>query len=253
VVRAWQVGKVAKTFAKNKKKTGASNGYGLTETNGGICSIALDEFAKRPTSCGQAQPLVDVLVAEEGAGGELLRLAKLGARGELLIRGSLVMRGYWNKPQKTTASLVAVRGEGAGWFRSGDVATVDADGFIHIVDRIKDLIIRGGENISCAVVESAFYSLHTVMECAAFGLADKRLGERVGLCVVVKPSAASPSAAELLRHVVDGKLLASFKVPLAADVFVQREQLTRGETGKILKREIREHFNAKAVAPRSKL
>ena len=146
----------------------------------------------------------------------------------------------------------------AGWFHTGDIAEINDEGFVFILDRAKDLIIRGGENISCAEVESAFYTHPAVMECAAFGLADKRLGERVGLCVVLKPTAPALPPAELLRHVLDGKLPASFKVnataraatpphcatrpiartslhsrsaqvPLAGDVFVQREQLTRGE------------------------
>ena len=108
----------------------------------------------------------------------------------------------------------------------------------------KDLIIRGGENVSCAEVESAFYSHPNVLECAAFGMKDERLGERVGICIVLKPSTndATPSKNDFIKHVKDG--LARFKTPLAKDMFIQKTQLDRGATGKILKRAIRDRFNA---------
>jgi long-chain acyl-CoA synthetase len=191
-------------------------------------------------------PLMRVCVVDEesGDGAPNRVLTRSGQRGELLIKGALNMREYWNKPEQTKQALVDLGGEyGAGWFCTGDIATLDSDGFIYIVDRKKDLIIRGGENISCSEVESALYTHPAVLECAVFGLKDSRLGERVGACVVLKPG-SSATAAELLSHVSSAKLLAQFKTPLPGDVFVQREQLLRGETGKILKREIREHFNA---------
>jgi long-chain acyl-CoA synthetase len=235
----------------------AANGYGLTETNGGICNIAGDQYLKRDGSCGEPMPLMRVCVVDEDSadGAQKRVLRGSGQRGELLIRGALNMREYWNKPEQTKHALVDLGGEyGSGWFCTGDVAELDADGFIYIVDRKKDLIIRGGENISCSEVESALYTHPAVLECAVFGLKDPRLGERVGACVVLKPG-SSATVTELLGHVASAKLLAQFKLPLAADVFLQREQLLRGETGKILKREIREHFNAllEHKAPSSRL
>ena len=259
-----QITKVQKKF----KAGVAGQGYGLTETNGGISSIDGEEYAKRPGSCGQAQPHTDVIVVDENSPAESIRiLTEPGLRGELLIRGPLVMTGYWNKPEKTAAALVSVPGKGSGWFRTGgmlglelglaleyrhsspltlfsliDIAKLDADGFIYIVDRKKDIIIRGGENISCAEVESAFYENPAVLECACFGLKDARLGERVGLCISLK-SGAKATAAEMVSSVARGGSLAKFKIPLASDVFLIRHQLPRGATGKILKRAIRDKYN----------
>ncbi len=119
-------------------------------------------------------------------------------------------------------------------------------GYIYIVDRLKDLIIRGGENISCAEVESVFYDHPNVLECAAFGMKDTRLGERVGLCIVMKAGVDQVSKNEFITHA--GKTLARFKIPEAKDMFIQYEQLDRGATGKILKRAIRDRFNKIAVS-----
>lgn len=251
-----QVEKVSKKFTGGAK---ASNGYGLTETNGGICGISGAEYSKRPTSCGQPQPLMEVCIANEVTeDGEMELVPAANTRGELCIRGSLVMQEYWGLPKKTASSLVQVPSKGGGWFRTGDIAMLDEEGYIFIVDRIKDLIIRGGENIGCAEVESVFFTHPAVLEVSCFGLKDTRLGERVGVCVVIKDSAtfADATPAALLAHVLDSNLLAKFKIPQAADIFVQREKLDRGETGKILKRQIRLRFNemvSKAAGTSSKM
>ena len=211
------VSQVKKVSQKFKGGGAAGNGYGLTETNGGVCSIGGEAYKQRPTSCGQPLPLVEVCVVDiEGPNedGTYKYIATTDTRGELLIRGALVMKEYWNKPEKNREALVAVdANKGGGWFRTGDIATLDNENYIYIVDRLKDLIIRGGENISCAEVESSFYNHPHVLECAAFGMKDSRLGERVGICIVLKKG--SPSTAtkqEFIKHA--GQTMAKFKIPV---------------------------------------
>ena len=235
-----QLKKVSKKF---KGGGSAGNGYGLTETNGGVCTIGGEEYKKRPTSCGQPLPLIEVCVVDingPNADGTYKHLPRPSTRGELLIRGALVMKEYWNKPIKNQDSLVQVDSNmGGGWFRTGDIAEIDEEQYIYIVDRLKDLIIRGGENISCAEVESTFYNHPNVLECAAFGMKDTRLGERVGICIVLKQPTTTKT--ELVNHA--SHTLAKFKIPEMKDMFVQYTQLDRGATGKILKRVIRDRFN----------
>ena len=154
-------------------------------------------------------------------------------RGELLLRSSLVMLQYHNKPDKTKEVLTE-----DGWFRTGDIATIDDDGFIFIVDRLKDIVIRGGENISCTEVEYAFYATTpAIMECTAFGVPDTRLGEDIALMVYFKPGQPQPSVAQL-REAVSGSL-ANFKQPKAEHIFITNKPLPRGATGKIQKAEVR--------------
>lgn len=255
-----QVNKVSKKF---KGGGSAGNGYGLTETNGGICSISGDEYRKRPTSCGQPLPLIDVCVVDVNGpdenniynyitnpGGD--NSSNKRKRGELLVKGALVMKEYWNKPSKNRNSLVEVNhNQGGGWFRTGDIAEIDNEGYIYIVDRLKDLIIRGGENISCAEVESTFYNHPNVLECAAFGMQDERLGERVGICIVLKNGSPKISKKNLIQHAT--QTLAAFKIPKSEDMFIQYKQLDRGATGKILKRAIRDRFNKMVANISSKL
>merc|ERR1719174_2676937 len=227
-----QVNKVSKKF----KNAAPSQGYGLTETNGAVCAISAAAYVAHKSSCGKAFPIASFMIADPDT------LEVLGAeqRGELLIKSPLTMSHYWNKPKKTSDAIVSVPGHGDGWFRSGDVAKLDAEGFLYILDRVKDIIIRGGENISCAEVETAFYRNDSVHECAAFGIKDERLGEVVGLMVYFKAGATPLSA---------------FKIPLEKNVFFTETTLPRGATGKILKRAIRDKINAAlaAAAPKSKL
>ena len=119
------------------------------------------------------------------------------------------------------------------------------------MDRAKDIIIRGGENISCAEVESAFYLNNSVMECAAFGIKDSRLGERVGVVVVPKKGHSSVRKSDLIRGV--RSKLANFKIPSEKDLFFSEKALPRGATGKILKRAIRDRINAELSSGRSRL
>merc|ERR1740121_2873893 len=168
---------VAKTAEKFKAGAGAvSNGYGLTETNGAVCRNAGQAYINRPTSCGKPSPTVEFQIRDPDNRAKVLPAS---AVGELWVKTPLNMQGYFNKPEKTAEVLDA-----EGWFASGDIAKLDEEGFCYILDRAKDLIIRGGENISCAEVEAAFIGTGWVLECAAFALPDERLGEIVGVMVV---------------------------------------------------------------------
>jgi len=168
-------------------------------------------------------------------------LTKPLQRGELLLRGPLTTSHYWNKQKATDSTIIEIPGKGYGWLRTGDVAEIDEDGFIYICDRAKDIIIRGGENISCAEVEAAFFSnCPEILEAACFGVKDARLGEEVGLMVQLSPG-KNLTAQEMLKR-VKGKL-ASFKVPMEKYIFFTESPLPRGATGKTLKRAIRDKIN----------
>ena len=201
-------------------------GYGLTETAGVATAISNEFYLARPSSVGPLVPCMEALVVNEN--GSTLGP---GGRGELLLRGPNVMKGYLNQPDATAEAIVD------GWFHTGDVAEIDGDGWIHIRDRIKDMVIRGGENVHCSEVEAAIYELDEVAEAAVFGVPDERLGEEVATAVVLVPG-ADLDAAGLAAH-LEGRL-ARFKHP--RHVRFLDEPLPRNANGKFLKRELRERF-----------
>ena len=201
-------------------------GYGLTETAGIATAISNEFYVANPSSVGPLVPCMEARVVDEN--GSTL---DPGQRGELLLRGPNVTKGYLNQPDATAEAIVD------GWFRTGDVAEIDADGWIYIRDRIKDMVIRGGENIHCSEVEAAVYELDEVAEAAVFGVPDERLGEEVGAAVVLVPG-AELSEADLAAH-LEGRL-ARFKHPRY--VWFLDEPLPRNANGKFLKRELRERF-----------
>ncbi len=201
-------------------------GYGLTETSGIATAISNEFYVANPSSVGPLVPCMEAKVINEA--GETLGSDE---RGELLLRGPNVMKGYLNRPDATEEAIVD------GWFRTGDVAEIDADGWIYIKDRIKDMVIRGGENIHCSEVEAAIYELDEVAEAAVFGVLDERLGEEVGAAVVLVPG-AELGESDLATH-LDGRL-ARFKHPRY--VWFLDEPLPRNANGKFLKRELRERF-----------
>ena len=139
------------------------------------------------------------------------------------------IRCYWNQPEATAESIVD------GWLHTGDVARIDEEGFVYIVDRKKDMVIRGGENIYCAEVERVIYQHDGVFEAAVFGLPDERLGEKLA-CVIMPKPGVTLAEQELRDHI--GEHLAAFKVP--AVMLFQDEQLPRGATDKIHKRTLRQ-------------
>ena len=151
--------------------------------------------------------------------------------GELCVRGAIVIKGYLNRPEATADSIRD------GWFHTGDIARIDEDGFVFIVDRAKDMVIRGGENIYCSEVESAIYEHPAVAEAAVFGLPDDRLGETVAAAVVLR-SGESLSEQDLADHL--GERIAKFKIPTT--VWFRTEQLPRNANGKFMKRELRQEL-----------
>jgi long-chain acyl-CoA synthetase len=224
-----QVKKISGTF----KKSSPGIGYGLTETNAlGTVNAGADYIAK-PDSAGRpVPPVTEFRVVDEH--GQTL---PTGARGELCIKSPANIVGYWNKPEATAEAFVD------GWFHTGDIAYMDEDGFVYIVDRIKDIIIRGGENISCLEVEAAIYAHPAIHEVAVFGLPDERLGEIVGAAVVLRED-AQLTASELGAYLADH--LAAFKIP--ARIWFRSEQLPRIASGKIFKRQLKADYAAELAA-----
>ncbi len=201
-------------------------GYGLTETAGIATAIGNEFYLANPSSVGPLVPCMEAKVVDEHDA-----TLDPGQRGELLLRGPNVMKGYLNRPDATAEAIVD------GWFRTGDIAEIDADGWIHIKDRIKDVVIRGGENVHCSEVENAIYELDEVAEAAVFGLPDERLGEEVAAAVVLVPGARLDQPG-LIAH-LEGRL-ARFKHPRR--VWFLDEALPRNANGKFLKRALRERF-----------
>ena len=202
--------------------------YGLTETTGAMCLLAPEEHvpgSPRLRSCGKPIFGVDVKILD-GDGNE----CPPGSVGEIAIRSDLVMKGYWRNPDATAS---AIRD---GWFHSGDAGYFDDDGFLYIHDRVKDMIVSGGENVYPAEVESVLFSHPAVADAAVIGVPDERWGEAVKAVVVLAPDATA-SEQEILAF-CDGKI-AGYKRPRSVD-FV--DALPRNPTGKILKRELRERY-----------
>ena len=157
----------------------------------------------------------------------------VGTVGELWARGPMVVKGYWNNAEATAATFVD-----GGWVRTGDLARVDADGYCYIVDRAKDIVIRGGENIYSAEVENALYDHPAVMDAAVIGIPHHTLGEEPAAVVHLSPG-QSASEAELRGWVAER--LAAFKVPVA--IRFHPETLPRNANGKILKRDLKALFS----------
>jgi long-chain acyl-CoA synthetase len=156
--------------------------------------------------------------------------------GELWYKGPIVVRGYWNKPEASAQTFVD------GWVKTGDLAKMDEEGFLYIVDRAKDMLIRGGENIYCVEVENALYDHPAVMDAAVVGLSHRVLGEEPGAVVCLKPG-MSASEEELRHHVA--QRLAAFKVPVK--ILFLTEPLPRNANGKIIKPELKRLFPENAA------
>ena len=206
-------------------KSVPANGYGLTETNGMGAINSGTNYLIKPGSAGKpTYPLVEMKVVDE-SGEEQAQ----GERGEILIKSASNIRGYWNQPEKTGEDFVN------GWLHTGDIGLMDEDGFLWIVDRLKEIVIRGGENISVTEVEQIIHQHPSVMEVACYGVPDERLGEALAATIMLVPG--EHVSEEELREYIAAHL-AAFKVP--SHIAVQNEQLERGATGKIFKRGIRE-------------
>jgi long-chain acyl-CoA synthetase len=201
-----------------------AQGYGMTEVCGITTYTTGDLFLARPQSCGPLVPTLEGKIVNDA--GEAL---PAGEAGELLVKGAPVIKGYLNRPEATAETIVD------GWLHTGDIGYFDEDGFLYLVDRAKDMILRGGENIYCAEVEGALYTHPAVLETVAFAVPDERLGEEVGVAVHLKPGALL-DAPGLREHMASR--LAAFKVPKY--VWFLAEPLPRNANGKFLKRELKE-------------
>lgn len=205
-----------------------ANGWGMTETMATVTSHAAEDYLNRPDSCGPALPVSDLRIVDPGTAID----CPPETVGELLVRGPQVVRGYWNNPTATAETFVD------GWVRTGDLARIDEEGFCYIIDRAKDIVIRGGENIYSSEVENVLYSHPAVMDAALVGLPHRTLGEEPAAVVHLAPGAASTE--DELKAWVRARL-AAFKVP-ARIAFVPA-MLPRNANGKILKSELKILFD----------
>jgi long-chain acyl-CoA synthetase len=213
------VGRIIEAFPNAR----VGNGFGLTESSS-VATFLPHEYARlRPETVGFAAPVVDLKLDGVLPGSDV---------GELLMRGPNVVKGYWNKPEATAETFAG------GWLRSGDMARLDEQGFVQIVDRKKDMVNRGGENVYCVEVENALAAHPAVFEVAVVGVPDKMMGEKVGAAVVLKPG-ASAQAGDILQFAK--KHLAEFKVPQY--LVLRSETLPRNPGGKILKKQLRENLD----------
>ena len=204
-------------------------GYGLTETNAVGCSNFWQNYGDKPSSTGRAhKPIVELAIIGEGD-----RHLPVGETGEIGIRSAANIRGYWRDPASTEAGFTA-----DGYLRTGDMGYVDEDGYLFIVDRKKDIIIRGGENISCQEVEAVIYAHVSVSEASVFGVPDERLGEVPAAVVYCEDDRAFTR--EILQAFLQEKI-AQYKIPV--HVWVHHEPLPKLGTGKIDKKLLRERYS----------
>jgi long-chain acyl-CoA synthetase len=209
-------------------KSMSGNGWGMTETCATVTSNGAEDYMNRPDSCGPAVPVSELQIRDPVDGVTVL---PVGAVGELWSNGPQVVKGYWNKPEATAQTFVD------GWVRTGDLAKLDEEGFCFIIDRAKDMLIRGGENIYCIEVENVLYDHPAVMDAALVGIPHRTLGEEPGAVVTLKPGAHATEE-ELRAHVAER--LAAFKVPVRIKFW--HEVLPRNPNGKILKNELKALF-----------
>ena len=204
-----------------------NSGWGMTETSATITHHGAEDYLNRPDSCGPPVPVADLKIMDEDGLSELPQ----GEVGELWARGPQIVKGYWNQPEATAATFVD------GWVRTGDMARLDAEGFCYIVDRAKDMIIRGGENIYSSEVENVLYEHPAVTDVGVVGIPNRVLGEEPAAVVHLAPGAEA-SEAELQAWVK--ARLAIFKTPVR--ILFATETLPRNANGKILKNELKTLF-----------
>ena len=204
------------------------NGYGLTETTSAVIANGGPDYLAHPDSVGRPAVTADVRVVGED-GQDVVE----GEIGEIWIRGPNVIPGYWNNPEATEAAF------GGGWFRSGDLGFRDPAGLYYVVDRMKDVIIRGGENIYCAEVEAALLEHPRVRDAAVVGLPHQDYGEEVAAVIQVAAEDLDDRVAEEIRQSLADRL-ARFKIPTS--IRLTEGELPRTATGKILKRELRGRY-----------
>jgi fatty-acyl-CoA synthase len=210
----------------NARGVPVHQGYGMTETASMITFLSPDRAVEKLGSSG-TPPLLTEIRLIDALGNPI---TEAGATGEICVRGANVMKGYWNRPEANKACFTH-----DGWFRSGDVGYLDAEGFLYVCDRLKDMVISGGENIYPAEVESVLYDHPDVAEVAVIGVPDERWGEHVVAVVVLKPSRSI--TLESLQVFAETRL-ARYKLPRELRLV---DALPRNATGKVLKEQLRKH------------
>jgi long-chain acyl-CoA synthetase len=201
-----------------------TNGYGMTETSSVIASNSAEDMAARPDSVGTVMPCDNIRIVDE-AGNDVAS----GAAGELLVRGPNVVAGYWRRPDESSR---AIRN---GWLHTGDIARLDEEGFLYILDRATDMLIRGGENVYCAEIEAVLLQHPAIEDAAVFGVPHALLGEEVGVALVPRGEIGDD---DLRAHVAAS--LARFKVP--QHIFRQHDPLPRNAGGKVVKTVLRTRY-----------
>lgn len=216
-----------KGIKSNMKNAVPFTGWGMTETNSIGTGIYGQDYLDHPASSGRCSAILEIATIDsEGC------FLPRGERGELVIRGTSIIHGYWNRPDANAESYID------GWFRTGDVAYVDEEGYLYVVDRIKQLIIRGGENIGCGEVEEALLEVPQVVEACVYGLPDERLGETVAATLYIGSDLTETQVTEFLAS-----RLAKFKIPDRVEF--STEPLPRIASGKIDKRVLQQQHQAK--------
>ena len=212
-------------------------GYGLTETNAVGCGNFNENYLAKPGSTGRAsKPLVEVAILDDDG-----NALPQGDVGEVCIRSVANFRGYWNNEEATQKAFTADQ-----FFRTGDLGYLDEDEYLYIVDRKKDIIIRGGENITCIEVEDAIYAHDDIAECSVFGLPDDRFGEVPAAVFTMKEGRDAMSEGELREFLLSR--IAPFKVPLEQHIWIATEALPRLGTQKIDKKSLREAYTKQLAA-----
>ena len=219
-------------FAKLFPHIPPGQGYGATETSSVSTSNSAEDYLNRPDSVGLPVPCCDIKIADPD-GGEV----PIGDVGEIWIHGPHIVMGYWNKPEASAAAFTD------GWYHTGDIGRRDEEGFVYVLDRVKDMLIRGGENIYCVEIEDVLVAHPAVIDAAVIGLPHRIWGEEVGAVVQLKPGAEIDEA-DLIAHA--GRLLPAHKVPVRIEVRI--EEFPRNASGKTLKPQLREEMLAR-LAP----
>jgi len=213
-----QVGKIAVTFGRALPYTG----WGMTESNAIGAGVTGRDYVNYPTSTGRKATIMDLRISDEDG-----NVLPQGERGEIQMAGPCLFGGYWNLPEADNESFVD------GWYKTGDVGYMDIDGYLYIVDRIKDLVIRGGENIGCAEVEGALVAHKEILEASVYAIPNDRLGEEVGATIYCSGEVSEQLIRDFLKE-----RIAAFKVP--SYIIFSPKPLLRIASGKIDKRLIRQ-------------
>jgi fatty-acyl-CoA synthase len=207
--------------------TGVGICYGMTETSPvSTQTLPDDPLERRVGTVGRVGPHLEIQIVDPGTGEQLPR----DVPGELCTRGYSVMTGYWNQPEKTAEAI-----DDAGWMHTGDIAVMDRDGYIRVTGRIKDMVIRGGENVYPREIEDLLYLHPDIVDAAVIGVPDPRYGEELMAFLRIRPGAGAPTT-ESIRAFCDGKI-AHYKVPRYVEVV---DEFPMTVTGKIRKVELRE-------------